>query len=73
MKSLMLVGIAIVLSGCSVTQPPSETKARRLEKARAAAEIDTHVQSEAKRLEDRGLTRREARSLAEAQGRVGRP
>jgi hypothetical protein len=74
MKSLMLVAIVLGLSACSaVTQPPSEAKARRLEEGRAAAEADTRVQSEAKRLEDRGLTTREARSLAEAQGRVGQP
>ena len=74
MKSLMLVGIAIVLTGCSVlTQPPSEAKARRLEEGRAAAEADARVQSDAKRLEDRGLTRQEAQSISEAQARVGRP
>ena len=67
-KAAAVVALAMLLSGCSIiTQPPSEAKARRLEDGRLAAERDAHVQADTKKLEDRGLTSREARSLAEAQ------
>ena len=66
-KAVAIVALTMLLSGCSIiSQPPSEAKARRLEEGRLAAERGAHLQADTKRLEDRGLSGREARSLAEA-------
>ncbi len=74
MKTHLLIGLTLFASGCGlVTQQPSETKARRLEDSRAQAENSSHIAAETKRLEDKGLSPREARSLAEAQARTTRP
>jgi cytochrome c biogenesis protein ResB len=74
MKSMIVIGLMVALSGCAlVRQTPSEAKARRLEEGRSAAEREAHARADAKKLEDQGLTSREARSLAEAQRQAARP
>ena len=66
-KATAVIALIVMLSGCSViSQPPSDAKSRRLEEGRPAAERDAHVRAETKKLEARGLTSQEARSLAEA-------
>ena len=67
-KATSVLVLTVMLSGCSIfTQPPSEEKARRLEDRRLSIERGSHVQADAKNFKDRGLTGREAHSLAEAQ------
>lgn len=73
MKAALLVVFVALLSGCSlVRQPPSEAKAQALEYGRRDAESAQHARAEAAKLEERGLTTREASSLADARRRVAR-